>query len=227
MASFLAEYGEDTDFNSLLESRAEPAPQETPPENPAPPGILKAKAKALPSAADLLRALKRQRYEREQRAEELAAEDQERQEEAEEEESAEYDPYVDVVKRERSRSRDSEQEAAPAAVQAAADQQQQRAAVQAVADRTQPLEAARAAVARAVQAAVQADRAAVQLLRLLLKPKTRGLCRILWLLLKTKVLLRTGQLRQPFGRRQGRHQMSTQLWLLTTWRRQRMLGISM
>ena len=66
-----------------------------------------------------------------------------------------------------------------------------------------------------------------RLMRLLLKPKARVLCRMLWLLLKRKALLRTGQLRQPFGRLHPQLQMSTQLWLLTPWRRQRVLGISM
>ena len=63
-----------------------------------------------------------------------------------------------------------------------------------------------------------------RLMRLLLKPKASVLCWMLWLLLKRKALLRTGQLRQPFGQRQRKHQMSTQVWLLTTWRRRALRG---
>lgn len=109
MSSFLAEYGDVEAFDELvetlaeprLESLAEPAAEGIPQANPDEPLPLlapKPKAKASVSAKDLLKALRMQRYLREQRAEELAhekeEEDAEEDTEEEEEDTKESDEVI-------------------------------------------------------------------------------------------------------------------------------------
>ena len=98
MASFLSEYGGVENFNSLLESQAEPPAEDSPPPNPAE-SHMKPTPKSKPSvsSADLLKALRMQRYQREQRAAEQAHQEDcvlVEVEEEEEEETEEEDAVV-------------------------------------------------------------------------------------------------------------------------------------